>query len=99
MHITSVKHKALKKMVRDPSLTAVKGLDPWEFNIIMQQITAIKVMTHPMQLVQQFPEWRAHQWKGHPATWSLDVTGNRRVLFNVDIKAQEVSLLNYGDFH
>lgn len=99
MKIISVKHKALKKMVRDPGLTAVKGLDPFEFNTISQQIAALRMMTHPLQLVAQFPTWRAHPWKGHPSTWSLDVTGNRRVLFHCDVERQEISLLNYGDFH
>ncbi|MFC3097394.1 hypothetical protein [Alteraurantiacibacter palmitatis] len=99
MEIITVKHKAIRKMVRDASLTAVKGLDPFEFTIIAQQIAAIRVMTHPRQLVENFPNWRAHEWKGRAGYWSLDVTGNRRLLFHCDIAKQQVSLLDYRDPH
>jgi len=99
MDIVSVSDKRVKKLVEDPSLTSVKGLDALEVRKISDMIAAILVMTHPLQL-KSVPSWKAHELvPGHPDKWSLTVTRNYRLTFYVDHEAQEVSLLDYEDYH
>jgi proteic killer suppression protein len=100
MQIVSVRDKRVKKLVNDASLTAVRGLDAYQVRRISDQITALLVMTHPQQLIDGFPAWKAHELKpGQPGTWSLTVTGNWRLTFYCDVQAQEVSLLDLVDYH
>jgi proteic killer suppression protein len=100
MKIVSVRDKRVKKLVNDPSLTAVKGLDAFMVRRLSDQIAAITVMTHPKQLIEGFPAWKAHELKpGQPGTWSLTVTGNWRLTFFCDVNAQECSLLDLVDYH
>lgn len=99
MQIVSVKDKRVKKLVENPSLTAVKGLDGFMVRRISDQIAAITVMTHPLQLAA-VPAWKAHELKpGKPGTWALTVTGNWRLTFFADLDRQEVSLLDLEDYH
>mgnify|MGYP005984018129 FL=1 len=99
MKIVSVKDKRVKKLVQRPTLTSVKGLDGLEVRKIAEMITAIRVMTNPLQLVA-VPSWKAHELKpGQPGKWSLTVTRNYRLTFVVDQNAQEVSVLDYEDYH
>lgn len=99
MEIVSVRDKRVKALVERPNLTSVKGLDQLEVRKISEMITAIRVMTHPHQLLA-VPTWRAHELTpGKPGRWSLTVTRNWRLTFDVDIAAQKVFLLDYVDYH
>lgn len=99
MIIVSVHDKRVKALVENPKRTSVKGLDALEVRKIAEMITAIMVMTHPIQLLA-VPSWKAHELKpGQPGKWSLTVTRNYRLTFHVDIEAQEVSVLDYEDYH
>ena len=99
MKIVSVRDKRVKALVENPNRTSVKGLDALETRKISEMISAIVVMTHPHQLFA-VPTWKAHDLApGHPGKWSLVVTRNYRLTFHVDIKAQEVSVLDYEDYH
>lgn len=99
MKIVSVKDKRIKALVESPNRTSVKGLDALETRKIVEMITAIRVMTHPLQLTE-VPSWKAHELlPGYPGKWSLVVTRNYRLTFKCDIKAQEVSVLDYEDYH
>lgn len=99
MQIVSVRDKRVKALVDDPTATKVKGLTPVEVRKIVEMISAILVMDHPLQLLA-VPSWRAHELKpGQPDKWSLFVTGNYRLTFKVDLKRQEVSVLDYEDYH
>lgn len=99
MQIVSVKDKRIKALVDDPNKTSVKGLDRREVRKIAEMITAIVVMTHPLQLLA-VPSWRAHELiPGQPGKWSMFVTGNYRLTFHCDIDQQQVSVLDYEDYH
>ena len=99
MIIVSVMDKRVKALVENPSLTSVKGLDALETRKIVEMLTAIRVMTNPLQLTA-IPSWKAHELKPRfPGKWSLTVTRNYRLTFFVDVKAQEVSVLDYEDYH
>ncbi|KTT72604.1 type II toxin-antitoxin system RelE/ParE family toxin [Sphingomonas endophytica] len=99
MKIVSVRDKRIKALVEDPNRTSVKGLDALETRKIAEMITAITVMTNPLQLLA-VPSWKAHELNpGQPGKWSLTVTRNYRLTFMVDLAAQTVSVLDYEDYH
>lgn len=99
MQIVSVKDKRIKALVENPKRTSVKGLDALETRKIVEMLAAIRVMTHPLQLLA-VPSWKAHELvPGQPGRWSLTVTRNYRLTFSVDVNAQEVRLMDYEDYH
>lgn len=99
MRIVSVRDKRIKALVENPNRTSVKGLDAFETRKIAEMITAIMVMTSPLQLLA-VPSWKAHELTpGQPGKWSLTVTRNYRLTFMVDQVAQIVSVLDYEDYH
>lgn len=99
MKIVSVKDKRVKALVENPGRTSVKGLDALETRKIVEMIAAIKVMTHPNQL-RAIPSWKAHELApGRPDSWSLVVTRNYRLTFIVHVDRQEVTVLDYEDYH
>jgi proteic killer suppression protein len=99
MQIVSVRDKRVKALVDNPKQTSVKGLDALETRKIVEMISAIKVMTNPIQL-RSVPSWKAHELTpGQPGVWSLVVTRNYRLTFFVDQDKQEVSVMDYTDYH
>lgn len=99
MKIVSVRDKRVKALVENPKRTSVKGLDALETRKISEMIMAITIMTHPHQLFA-VPSWQAHELTPrHPGKWSLTVTRNYRLTMMVDIAAQEVTFLDYEDYH
>lgn len=99
MKIISVNDKRVAALVDHPNMTSVKGLDALETRKITEMLTAIKVMTHPLQL-RSVPTWKAHELAHTtPGKWSLVVTRNYRLTFMVNIDRQEVSVLDYEDYH
>lgn len=99
MKIISVRDKRVAALVEHPNRTSVKGLDALETRKITEMLTAIRVMTHPLQL-RSVPTWKAHDLApSQPTKWSLVVTRNYRLTFVVDIEHQEVSVLDYEDYH
>lgn len=99
MEIVSVRDKRVKALAEDPNRTSVKGLDKREVRKIAEMIIAIRVMTHPLQLLA-VPSWKAHELiPGQPGKWSLTVTGNYRLTFMVNLVDQEVSVMDYEDYH
>lgn len=99
MKIVSVRDKRVRALVDNPNRTSVKGLDALETRKIVEMIAAITVMSHPRDLLA-VPSWKCHELSpGRPGYWSLVVTRNYRLTFLVDQKAQEVSVLDYEDYH
>lgn len=99
MEIVSVDDKRVKKLVEDTTLTKVKGFDPKLVRKLSDMITAIRVMTHPLQL-KSIEAWKAHELiPGQPDKWSLKVTPNFRLTFYVDQAEQEVRHLKIEDYH
>lgn len=59
---------------------------------------AVLVAAPDMSGVQGPPGWRIHQLTGNRAgTWSLSVSGNWRVTF--DLENEEIHNLNLEDYH
>jgi proteic killer suppression protein len=59
---------------------------------------SVLVAAPDMSGVQGPPGWRIHQLTGNRAgTWSLSVSGNWRVTF--DLENEEIHNLNLEDYH
>lgn len=99
MKIAAVSDKRVKALVERPNLTSIKGLDARETRKISDMIAAIRVADHPRQL-QTVASWKVHELKpGFPGKWSLTVTGNYRLTFRFDAAKQEITDLDYEDYH
>jgi toxin HigB-1 len=50
--------------------------------------------------LHSLPTWKAHTLTGdRKGTWSLSVTGNRRLTFRIDTKEREIYDVNLEDYH
>ena len=95
MKIRSISHKGLRRLIEDglangiPSGSAVK----------IEAIVAFLTMAADVEAVQKLQAWKAHQLKGdRKGTWSLSVTRNWRITFEVNA-ANEIENLNFEDYH
>jgi toxin HigB-1 len=59
----------------------------------------LDAMNDPEEL-QALPSWKAHTLTGdRKGTWSLCVTGNRRLTFRIDSAEREICDVNLEDYH
>ena len=94
MELKTVQHKGLKKFIErnDP-----RGLRPDFVNRIRNVLTAL-MAARDMDAVQGPPGWRIHQLSGDRAgTWSISVSGNWRITF--DVVGGDIENLNLEDYH
>jgi proteic killer suppression protein len=76
-----------------------KGVPPECVEKIRAMLGFIDAMDDEQELVT-IPLWKAHQLKGNrKGTWSLTVTGNYRLTFDVDNATKEVSDIDFEDYH
>ena len=53
-----------------------------------------------LQELHALPAWRVHTLTGdRKGTWSLHVTKNRRLTFQIDMTEREIYDLNLEDYH
>ena len=94
MRLRSVSHKGLRRLIEDND---GKGIRPDLLDRIRKMLTAIIAAEDIARLLGP-PGWRIHQLSGDRAgTWSLSVTGNWRMTF--DIEDGEISNLDLEDYH
>ena len=56
-------------------------------------------MQEPEEL-RTLPAWKAHPLTGdRKGTWSLSVTGNRRLTFRIDAMEREICDVDLEDYH
>ena len=94
-----VSDKRIKGLLRTPQDEPVKGLQPDISLKIRFRIGVLAAAANLQEVVDAHPEWRVHRWKGSKIRWSIDVTGNTRLLFDYDTKAKEVANMIYDDPH
>jgi len=92
----SIRDKGIKRLyVEDET----KGVPPESVEKLRSMLAFIDAMDDEQELVT-IPLWNAHQLKGNrKGTWSLTVTGNYRLTFDVDNAAKEVSDIDFEDYH
>ncbi|HKS89174.1 MAG TPA: type II toxin-antitoxin system RelE/ParE family toxin [Stellaceae bacterium] len=94
MHIRSVRHRGLLRLIEDDD---ARGLRP-DFARRVRNILAVLIAAADMDGVVGPPGWRIHRLTGDRAgTWSISVNENWRLTF--DIEQGEVANLNLEDYH
>ena len=94
--IRNFAHKGLRRLYLDDS---ARGVPP----DIIDKLRKMLAFLDDMQDVQELhalATWKAHTLTGdRRGTWSLSVTGNRRLTFHVDTVEDEICDLNLEDYH
>ncbi len=94
MNIRSVRHRGLRRFIEED--------DPREFRRDLEgrvrKILSALISAPDMAGVKGPPGWRIHQLSGGRAgTWSLSVSGNWRITF--EIEDTEIVNLDLEDYH
>jgi toxin HigB-1 len=94
MEIQSVRHRGLLRLLEEND---TRELRP---NLVkrLRNILAVLITATDMTEVSGPPGWRIHQLKGDRAdTWSISVSGNWRLTFNLDNEV--IYNLDLEDYH
>ncbi len=96
MKILSFAHKGLKKLYEEDE---AKGVGSATADKLRKMLVFLEEMENPEEM-RALPSWRAHTLTGdRKGTWSLSVTANRRLTFQVDGARREIIDLNLEDYH
>ena len=94
MRIRSVRHKGLKRLVEDDDDRGVRR----DLVGRVRNILAALISASDMDGVQGPPGWWVHRLVGDRAgTWSISVSGNWRITFDID--DGEIGNLDLEDYH
>lgn len=97
MQLKSAKHKAIKAMLAGKDRP--KGLGTRDAELIHLRLSALAAADHLQEVAKSFPGWRVHPLSGpFQGFWSIDVTGNWRLIFRMD-RPGEITELDYRDTH
>lgn len=96
MRIRSFAHKGLKCLYQDDS---TKGVPADTVDKLRKMLAFLDNMEHPEEL-RTLSAWKAHTLSGdRKGIWSLTLTRNRRLTFNIDTTEWELCDLNLEDYH
>ena len=96
MRICNFVHKGLRKLYEEDS---AKGVSYDTADKLRKMFAFLDDMDDPDEL-SSLPSWKAHILTGdRKGTWSLSVTGNRRLTFRIDAGEREICDLNLEDYH
>ena len=96
MKIRSFSHKGLKRLYAEDDARAVP---PDAIDKLRKMLAFLEDMQAAEEL-RSLATWKAHLLTGdRKGTWSLSVTGNRRLTFRVDSVESEVWGLDLEDYH
>lgn len=95
MQFRSVSHEGLNRLIEDDD---GRGLDAQALPKLRRMLLTIAGAADIEQLAA-FPLWRVHQLTGdRRGTWSLSVTRNYRLTFQLDEEGAIVAL-DFEDYH
>lgn len=95
MKIRSFAHKGLKRLYAED---ISKGVPPESADKLRKMLAFLDEMEDAEEL-RSLQAWRAHLLTGdRKGTWSLSVTGNRRLTFRID-QENEICDVNLEDYH
>jgi plasmid maintenance system killer protein len=94
-----VSDKRIKLLLRTPPGDPVKDLQPPVAFAIRVRFGVLSAADNLKEVANAHPEYRVHRWKGSKLRWSVDVSGNTRLLFNYELKSKEISDMIYDDPH
>jgi proteic killer suppression protein len=94
--IRNFAHKGLQRLYAEDH---VKGVPPDTVDKLRKMLAYLDDMGNPEEL-RALTAWKAHLLTGdRKGTWSLSVTRNRRLTFNIDATEHEVCDVNLEDYH
>jgi toxin HigB-1 len=89
-------HKALRRLYFEDDS---KGLPAEAVDKLRKILGFLQDMEDPSEL-RFLPTWKAHQMSGdRRGPWSLSVTRNWRLTFRIDVKENEITDVDYEDYH
>jgi toxin HigB-1 len=96
VHIRGFSHKGLKRFYEEDD---AKGVPPDSVDKLRKILAYLDDITSPDDL-RALPVWRAHILAGsRKGTWSLSVTRNLRLTFQIDPVEHEICNVNLEDYH
>jgi proteic killer suppression protein len=96
MKIRNVIHRGLRRFIENDDSS---GLQPAVVPKIRKIVSFLQDMEQEDEL-RTVPSWKAHQLTGgRKGTWSLFVTKNWRLTFQIDRTEIEIIDLDYEDYH
>lgn len=94
MRIRTVRHRGLKRFIENDDARELRG----DLVKRLRNILALMVQASSVETLRGPPGWRLHQLVGDRAgTWSLSVSGNRRITFTLE--GGEITNLDLEDYH
>jgi toxin HigB-1 len=96
MKIRNVVHKSLRRFIEGDDAS---GLQPPVVEKVRRIVAFLQDMESEEEL-RTVPSWKAHLLTGNrKGTWSLFVTKNWRITFQIDREEIEIIDLDYEDYH
>ena len=96
MRIRNVRHKGLRRFMEDDDAS---GIPPAVAPKLRRILSFLQDMDREEEL-RTVPSWNAHRLAGdRRGVWSLSVTRNWRLTFQVDPIEGEIFDLDYQDYH
>ena len=96
MKIRNVIHRGLRRFIERNDAS---GLAPPTVEKVRNIVTFLQDMDDAQEL-RDVTSWKAHQLTGdRKGTWSLSVTRNWRITFEIDKPQKEIFDLDYQDYH
>jgi proteic killer suppression protein len=96
MKIRNVIHRGLRRFIENDDSS---GLQTVAVPKVRKIVSFLQDMEQEREL-RTVPSWRAHQLTGdRKGTWSLSVTRNWRITFQIDQTEIEIIDLDYEDYH
>jgi proteic killer suppression protein len=94
--IRNFAHKGLKRLYVEDS---VQGVPPETAEKLRKMLAYLDSIEDPEEL-RVLTAWKVHTLTGdRKGTWSLSVTGNRRLTFRIDTAEREIYDVNLEDYH
>ena len=96
MRIWNVLHKGLRRFIEDDDTSGIQSAFAGK---LRRMISFLQDMEREDEL-RTVPSWKAHKLTGdRKGTWSLFVTKNWRLTFQIDQSEIEIIDLDYEDYH
>jgi toxin HigB-1 len=96
VRIRNFTHKGLKKLYEDD---ASRGVPPESVDKLRKMLAFLDDMEDAEEL-RMLLSWKAHPLTGdRKGTWSLSVTANLRLTFDIDAAEREICDVNLEDYH
>jgi proteic killer suppression protein len=94
MRIGSVRHRGLKRLLQQDSDREIRR----DMTKRVRNVLAALMSAESVRSLKGLPGWRVHELSGdRKGTWSVSVTGNCRVTF--EIADDEIVNLDLEDYH